>query len=104
MKPHKETWTLELILPATSCARIVNSQGIAVLVPADNTVQTIDGRIIEVLSPEARSRARLAAQAPAMARVLIECRESLVYFDQTTRSNDLGDALTRVLRDAGVIP
>ncbi len=91
MRPHQETWTTSLEkLAGYDCmsdAHVVRDQRGARVFDLDDR----DGF---------DERAKLAAQAPAMARLLLEM---LAIIDETRLSEDLEREVTAVLRAAGVL-
>ena len=91
MKPHEEEWTAEPIFERTDLRRITttNSSGQTVVVAELGPA----GKYLE--SPEmVQVRAKLAAQAPAMARTLLALYQE---------SPDKMPLLRELLLDAGVI-
>lgn len=82
MKPHEETWVAE-------GAEILTGA------PARAVLAVVDR---EGTRESDHARARLAAQAPAMSRLLLEARAEIRGEGWGTENID------NVLRDAGVIP
>lgn len=94
MKPHEETW--EIDEGDAYCAELDHVAGVTVSgSPSEHVVVTDSG----VYGPT-RARAKLLAQAPAMARLLLKV-VSARYDGRTTF--DLTDA-EDVLRSAGIDP
>lgn len=85
MKPHEETWTADPPTASGDCVLRASRDGGFVHEPI--------GEI------EGKARARLAIQAPAMARLL-----ELTMDDICDEESEHWQAIRRVLRDGGVIP
>jgi hypothetical protein len=92
MKPHEETWVLELHGNACECPSVVRVGGPDKAVPDDATLFYANdgGRAGHV-----GARMQLAACAPEMARMLLRFAEHGVDLD--------GDAVHKVLHKAGVL-
>ena len=82
LNPHEETWTAH-----KDC--VVMPEG----------WRTILRTHEDMLDGQERERAQLAAQAPAMARLLLE-----IHGDHEQMAAGRYDALEAVLRAAGVLP
>lgn len=98
MKPHEETWEID---ERRGAGRVwADSEGFATafIVPEDDTVEREDGRIVEVHSPTAMARRQLAAQAPAMARLLLKIASGVHPLGSPERDAH------GLLKAAGVLP
>jgi hypothetical protein len=90
MKPHEEKWTLDEV--KSQFIRFGDEYSYALF--KSDAPPGVDHA---QLNEENAARARLAAQAPAMARVLLD------FLDGETQSLTATNA-RQILRDAGVLP
>lgn len=81
-KPHEEDWETDFVS--------IRAGG--------QIVASFDNHQADRQLPQQKKRARLAARAPKMARLLLEIREA-----GTDYSQELQDEVAVILRDAGVV-
>jgi hypothetical protein len=100
-------WRIGRIAKHGCPIRIIAEDRTIALVPEDDTLETRTGRIVEFVSPEGEANARLAAQAPAMAQLLLEMLEMLEPerdpSDRLQWSIVFEPRLRAVLRESGVL-